>query len=905
MLGNKSPINPTTTILPLMLVVFITSAKHAFEDYNRHNSDNVVNRKKTILLQNGEFVPSFAQYIKIGDIVKVCDDEEFPCDIVLLASSNPDAKCYLTTVNFDGETNLKLRHCVPGIGRVIDPAEIEEYSFSVECDKPNHELYKFNGKFTLMSNITSPKDISLSLENFLLRGAQLKNTDFVIGVAVYTGHETKMAQNQQKKRTKVSIVDQKLNEFILFMILILILGSTVITIMHYAVVKTHSLWYLDSSFLIVSGLSIFVNIASFVALLNHLIPISLYITLGFNRRFLLIEMQKLWNSFFIDWDLEMYHSYTDDPARSNSSDTIEELGQIEYIFTDKTGTLTENKMKFKKCVIDNIVYKKRSHHIESNMLFGVENMPEKALEFFTFICICHSAEAQIREPLFPGQPAFYKYISPSADEVSLLDAANSFKILHILDFDAKRKRMSVIFQNEEKEYFLVCKGADSHVLPLSISTEIRDILATRIDKFAAEGLRTLAFGYKMMTQQEYNDVDSAICNAQMTIVDREDEIEKACKLVEDNLILIGATAVDDRISTGAHEYALIFDGATLKFVLENHKEDMSYLFSKLKTVLCSRMSPLQKSEAVRFVRKFVPGKPITLGIGDGANDCSMIQEAHVGIGVMGQEGRQAVYSSDFAIHRFRYLRKLLLFHGFNFYSRIANTILYFFYKNFIMSFPTFLFVWYTNFSPTSLYEDAELTMYNPLLTSMPVLIYGIFEQPYLKQTLMNRPEIYHFLAINCDILLYFTYNLFGTMVYTYVVLCATVQIQLMTRFWTLHAVVTTVGSIIYYIIGASFISLLYSFDYTSEVFSSKFQSYYVFFNMLSYPHFWCGIVIILPIAFFPYLIFSFVMQFKTLQKVNRMKFKFFVKEMVPTDENGIQHYDRLLYYSSHQAKYFE
>ena len=73
-------------------------------------------------------------------------------------------------------------------------------------------------------------------------------------------------------------------------------------------------------------------------------------------------------------------------------------------------------------------------------------------------------------------------------------------------------------------------------------------------------------------------------------------------------------------------------------------------------------------------------KPITLAIGDGANDCSMIQEANVGCGVMGKEGRQAVRCSDYAFHRFRYLKRVLLVHGHNYYTRLANTVQYFFYK---------------------------------------------------------------------------------------------------------------------------------------------------------------------------------------------------------------------------------
>ncbi|KAF0989176.1 hypothetical protein HZS_1877, partial [Henneguya salminicola] len=874
---------------------------------------------------------------KIGDILQISSEDEFPCDLVLLSSSNPSATCYITTVNFDGETNLKLRYCVPSTCKWVDPGQFGCLACTIECDLPNHDLYKFNGK------------LSVSDSSSLVH-------------------------------------DTKLNRFIFLMIVILVLGSALVTILHYSSSGTQNLWYLDKSYFHISVFDVFVNIACFAALLNHLIPISLSVTL---------EIEKFWNSFFIDWDLEMYHSKSDDPARSNSSDTIEELGQIEYIFTDKTGTLTENRMVFKKCVIDNIIYKKNPRHLQSNNLYNWENMNEKTVQFFTFICLCHSAEADLIKDNIPSNNALYKYMSPSPDEVALLEGAESlgiiykgrvdgsfiinigstekhFKIKHTLEFTPERKRMSVIFQNEQGEYYLVCKGADSHVLPLGTPSDIRDDLSKHIDSFARKGFRTLAFGYKKMTENEYEETEKTINKADISVLERGKNQKKAYEKIEKDLILIGATAVDDRLQEGVtetirdlrvagikiwvltgdkeetavsislkcghlspntkilylcqrvddlktqvyeyietlsqsskQEYSLVLDGNTLKILLRDFKYQTVKMFILCSTVLCCRMSPLQKSKIVNFVRKNLPNRPITLAIGDGANDCSMIQEAHVGIGVMGQEGRQAVYSSDFAIHRFRYLKKLLLFHGFNFYYRFSITILYFFYKNFIMCCPMFIFVWYTNFSPTSLYDDAEITMYNTLVTSMPVIVYGIFEQPYFKKTLMENPKLYRYSTITRNALLswkllffwlfnalwqslvifywcmlvynggminipdqYFTYNLFGTMIFTYVVICVTFQIQLLTRFWTLHAIVSTVGSLVYFVIAEIFVALLYGFNSTSTVFSTKFQSYYVFFNMLSYAHFWCGLIIIIPIAFFPYLIATFYSQFKMAQTLN-------------------------------------
>lgn len=110
----------------------------------------------------------------------------------------------------------------------------------------------------------------------------------------------------------------------------------------------------------------------------------------------------------------------------------------------------------------------------------------------------------------------------------------------------------------------------------------------------------------------------------------------------------------------------------------------------------SRVSPLQKALVVKLVKRHL--KAILLAIGDGANDVSMIQAAHVGVGISGVEGLQAARSADVAIGQFRYLRKLLLVHGSWSYQRISKVILYSFYKNIALFMTQF---WVYFFLPSS------------------------------------------------------------------------------------------------------------------------------------------------------------------------------------------------------------
>ena len=136
-------------------------------------------------------------------------------------------------------------------------------------------------------------------------------------------------------------------------------------------------------------------------------------------------------------------------------------------------------------------------------------------------------------------------------------------------------------------------------------------------------------------------------------------------------------------------------------------------------VICCRVSPLQKSQVVKMMKSYFPNSK-TLAIGDGGNDVSMIMEAHIGVGIYGEEGMRAVQSSDYAIGEFRFLHSLLFFHGRTNYVRNAECILYFFYKNFVFTFLQFIFGFYCNFTGQTIIDDWFISLFNLLFTSLPL-----------------------------------------------------------------------------------------------------------------------------------------------------------------------------------------
>ena len=127
---------------------------------------------------------------------------------------------------------------------------------------------------------------------------------------------------------------------------------------------------------------------------------------------------------------------------------------------------------------------------------------------------------------------------------------------------------------------------------------------------------------------------------------------------------------------------MIIDGETLAYLFKNElKDEFCEVCMKCDAVLCCRMSPAQKADIVKMVKQ-TKNRPITAAVGDGANDVSMIKEAHIGLGIYGKEGRNAARSADFAFAKFKFLRRILLVHGFLYYTRSSTLVQYFFYKVF-------------------------------------------------------------------------------------------------------------------------------------------------------------------------------------------------------------------------------
>jgi phospholipid-transporting ATPase len=319
---NISPTNRYTTIVPLAIVLLVSAIKELVEDFKRKSSDQSLNHSRARVLRGSNFEDTKWVNIAVGDIIRVESEEPFPADLVLLASSEPEGLCYIETANLDGETNLKIKQAIPETAHLVSPAELGRLTGRVRSEQPNSSLYTYEATLTMQAG-GGEKELPLAPDQLLLRGATLRNTPWIHGVVVFTGHETKLMRNATATPIKRTDVERMLNKQILMLVGILLVLSCVSSVGDLIVrstARTKLAYLYYGSFN--AAAQFFSDIFTYWVLYSNLVPISLFVT---------IEMVKYCSALLINSDLDMYYAETDTPAICRTSSLVEELGQIEYV----------------------------------------------------------------------------------------------------------------------------------------------------------------------------------------------------------------------------------------------------------------------------------------------------------------------------------------------------------------------------------------------------------------------------------------------------------------------------------------------------------------------------------------------------------------------------------------------
>ncbi|XP_050074258.1 phospholipid-transporting ATPase IF [Anopheles maculipalpis] len=384
-----SPVSPMTSLVPLVFVIAVTAAKQGYESFLRYRADNMVNFSPVTVIRGGETIDIRCQDIRRGDIVLMSRDCDIPCDVVLLQSSDEHGRCYVTTANLDGETNLKTMAAPKGVPSV--PPERLNTIGRIEYERPHTDLYSFNGRIELADMFVIGGEHSvlpLAAENLLLRGSRIRNTEWAIGCAVYTGQQTKLALNSRMTTSKMSSSERYVNKYLVFFLVLLVVIVTVSYFLkryndEYQTQHNLYLGEILSNYRVSQFLQ---DYFSFLILFNYLIPISLYVT---------IEMAKFLGGFYLEWDPELYDEETDQPCIVNTSDINEELGQVSLLFSDKTGTLTKNIMIFQQCSINGRKYEQKGRRLQEfdrRSAHKINELSSHVYEFFQALAVCHTVQ---------------------------------------------------------------------------------------------------------------------------------------------------------------------------------------------------------------------------------------------------------------------------------------------------------------------------------------------------------------------------------------------------------------------------------------------------------------------------------------------------------------------------------
>lgn len=857
--------------------------------------------------------------VKVGDIVRVQNNEEIPADIMILSSSDEDNCCFVETKNLDGETNLKVKQALKfstDHHKVHRANDFMNMDFEVDSEGPHPNLYTYEGRVNYSHDGMEMTE-SATINNLILRGCFLRNTKWIVGIVVFTGADSKIILNSDATPSKKSRISRELNYYVIinFVILfILCFVSGLVNGIYYHKKGTSRDFFEYGSPAGTPAKNGLVSFFVAVILYQALVPISLYLT---------IEIIKSIQAYLIYCDVGLYYDKLDFPCNPRSWSISDDLGQIEYIFSDKTGTLTQNLMEFRKCTINGVSYgraytealaglrKRQGVDVEQEsriekaaiardrvaMLEQLRTISENVYDdeitfvskqlvadlkgasghiqkecneaFVLALALCHSVLTE-EDPLDPKK-AILKAQSP--DEAALVGTARSlgfvfagktkrgfvlrvqgekreYQILNTLEFNSTRKRMSAIIKLPgsagESKVLLLCKGADSTIYSrLSETTNDAQMLettASHLEEYATEGLRTLCLAKRELSWDEYTEWNKRHQEASSSLQNREAKMEAVADSIERELTLLGGTAIEDRLQDGVPEsiailgeagiklwvltgdkvetainigfscnllgndmellvlktelsddektrygvipgddnatiierlvnnylgrcfgmtgseeelraakgnhsapnerFGVVIDGDALKLALGDPEIQRKFLLlcKQCRAVLCCRVSPAQKAAVVKMVKDTL--NVMTLAIGDGSNDVAMIQAADVGVGIAGEEGRQAAMSSDYALGQFRFLTRLLLTHGRWSYKRFAEMVPCFFYKN--INYTVALF-WYSvcnDFDGAYLFEYTYLMFYNLAFTAAPVILLGVFDQDVGHEVSMMVPQLY-------------------------------------------------------------------------------------------------------------------------------------------------------------------
>eukprot|EP00727_Mastigamoeba_balamuthi_P001035 m51a1_g10929 putative aminophospholipid-transporting p-type atpase (1340) ;mRNA; r:131001-137091 len=534
-----------TYFAPLIFVLVLALAKEGFDDVKRHLQDRRANSQRyQKLLPSGDVVDIESADIKVGHVIIVGTNERVPADLVLLKTTEKSGAMFIRTDQLDGETDWKLRRPLAKTQPLQD-LDIANFPGLLYAEAPRGDIYAFTGKLSSQAHGAVAEDEPISVDNMLWANTVVASGK-VIGAVVYTGSETRSSLNRAHPRAKYGQTENEIN----FLSKLLFALLFVLSVIMVAAQQFSGTWY--------------VYLVRFMILFSGIIPISMRVNL---------DMAKMLYSLQIMWDKHI-------PGTVVRNSTLpEELGRVNYLFTDKTGTLTQNDMTFKKFHLGASCFKEDDNEALTETIVNAlssgtgegkravkqnKGLANRALACVRAIALCHNVTPVAVE----GGGTQYQASSP--DEVALvkftervglvlhqrdlqlmtlrnpLGEMEEYEILKVFPFTSTTKRMGIILRDKAGQITFFMKGADVVMLRL-ITGEGCEWMSEEAGNMAREGLRTLVFGYRQLDEQQYAEFAGQLHEAECALDGRDAQVAAVVATLEKDLMPLCVTGVEDKL----------------------------------------------------------------------------------------------------------------------------------------------------------------------------------------------------------------------------------------------------------------------------------------------------------------------------------------------------------------------
>ena len=760
----------------------------------------------------------------MGDIISLNKNERVPADMVFLHTTDKSKTIFLRTDQLDGETDWKLRKPIATTQELTDVRKLVNDDYYLIVDPPTKFIYEFKGVFVMQigSNTLNVKKEGLSLENTLWANTVIASSN-ATGIVIYSGRETRAQKNNSEPQPKFGSIDMEINAISKALFIFMFACAVAIVAM--------------SGFPGTLEVNI-INIFRFLLLLSSIIPISLRVNLDFAK---IVYSVKINNDENIPGTI------------ARNSQIPEELGRIQYLFSDKTGTLTQNEMIFKQICFESGTFNEDSLeeltnivHDECKKSLGpLKDVEERILNLnnqdqnikkrfrrnrnnvirdaITALGLCHNVTPTLEDGVkgfqasSPDEIALVKFAEEikielskrSQTQIQIINGdgkEENYEILANFPFSSETKRMGILLKNiETQRIIFYLKGAEV-VMESKVQENSRAFLRETCENLASTGLRTLVISQKYVSPPDYESWVTKYENAKTEMEDRDIKVQRVVEELERNMEFLCVTGVEDKlqvdvtdsieslrnagiqiwmltgdkvetatciaISTGLkaktqklfymkelsnkeevethlHQYenltdtVLVIDGNTMNIALLPENEKLFFeIASQAPAVVCCRCSPTQKALIVKGMKTHTSMR--TAAIGDGGNDVGMIQEAHLGIGIVGKEGKQASLAADFSINEFRAVKLLLLWHGRLSYKRSAVLSQFVIHRGLIISIIQIIFSFMFYFTSIQIYNGYLMLGYTTIYTSLPVFSI-VYDEDVDLASVIKFPVLYKIL----------------------------------------------------------------------------------------------------------------------------------------------------------------